>query len=48
MTGPSLAPILIPIVGTISLIAWLILVFRASSRAGGPATARRRTRGRSR
>ena len=31
MTGSSLAPILIPIVGTISLTAWLILVSSADS-----------------
>lgn len=29
MTGPSLAPILIPILGTLSLAAWLIVVFLA-------------------
>ncbi len=29
MSGPSLAPILIPIVGTLSLVAWLLVVFHA-------------------
>jgi hypothetical protein len=29
MNGPSLAPILIPIAGTLLLIAWLALVFLA-------------------
>lgn len=37
MTGPSLAPILIPIIGTLCLVAWLILVFRAGRHAGRPA-----------
>ena len=29
MNGPSLAPILIPVIGTLLLIAWLALVFLA-------------------
>ena len=29
MTGPSLAPLIIPIAGTLFLIAWLTLVFYA-------------------
>jgi hypothetical protein len=29
MNGPSLAPILIPIIGTLCLVAWLLLVFLA-------------------
>jgi hypothetical protein len=29
MSGPSYAPILIPIAGTIFLVAWLLLVFHA-------------------
>jgi hypothetical protein len=29
MTGPSLAPVIIPIVGTLCLIAWLVVVFHA-------------------
>ena len=33
MNGPSLAPILIPIVGTLLLIAWLSLVFLAGRQA---------------
>jgi hypothetical protein len=37
MNGPSLAPILIPIVGTLCLVAWLILVFLAGRRADRPA-----------
>jgi DNA-binding transcriptional LysR family regulator len=36
MNGPALAPILIPIVGTLLLIAWLLLVFRAGRAAGRP------------
>ncbi len=35
MTGPSLAPIIIPIVGTLCLIAWLVVVFYAERPAGG-------------
>jgi hypothetical protein len=37
MNGPSLAPILIPIIGTACLIAWLILVFLAARQADRPA-----------
>ena len=33
MDGPSLAPILIPITGTLLLIAWLVLVFLAGRHA---------------
>jgi len=33
MSGPSLAPVIIPIVGTLCLIAWLVVVFYAESRA---------------
>jgi hypothetical protein len=36
MNGPSLAPILIPIVGTLLLIAWLALVFLAGRHAERP------------
>ncbi len=36
MTGSSFAPILIPIVGTILLVAWLIVVFHAGRRPSGP------------
>ena len=36
MNGPSLAPILIPIVGTLLLIAWLSLVFLAGRQAERP------------
>ncbi|MGH3288814.1 MAG: hypothetical protein ACRDPD_29745 [Streptosporangiaceae bacterium] len=36
MDGPSLAPILIPVVGTLLLIAWLILVFLAGRHAERP------------
>jgi hypothetical protein len=36
MDGPSLAPILIPIVGTLLLIAWLSLVFLAGRPAARP------------
>jgi hypothetical protein len=32
MTGPSVALILIPVFGTILLVTWLILVFRAGTR----------------
>lgn len=34
MTGPSVAPILVPVFGTIFLVAWLILVFLAGRHAG--------------
>jgi len=44
MTGPSLAPLIIPIVGTFFLTAWLSLVFYAGRRprraAGNPAAGR--------
>jgi hypothetical protein len=33
MNGPSLAPILIPVIGTLLLIVWLILVFAAGRHA---------------
>jgi len=33
MTGPSFAPIIIPIVGTLCLIAWLVVVFYAERHA---------------
>lgn len=33
MTGPSLAPVIIPIVGTLCLIAWLVVVFHAERRS---------------
>jgi hypothetical protein len=36
MNGPTLAPILVPIVGTLLLIAWLSLVFLAGRHAGRP------------
>ncbi len=36
MDGPSLAPILVPIIGTLLLIAWLILVFLADRHAERP------------
>jgi len=36
MNGPSLAPILIPIIGTLLLIAWLSLVFLAGRHAERP------------
>ena len=36
MNGPALAPILIPIVGTLLLIGWLLLVFRAGRAADRP------------
>ncbi len=41
MTGPSLAPLIIPIAGTLFLTTWLILVFyagRRPRRAGAPPT----------
>ncbi len=41
MSGPSLAPILIPIVGTLSLVAWLLVVFHAGRRPGGTTAPRR-------
>ena len=37
MNGPSLAPILIPVAGTLLLIAWLVLVFAAGRHAERPA-----------
>jgi len=37
MTGPSLAPLIIPIAGTLLLTAWLILVFYAGHRPRGAA-----------
>lgn len=37
MDGPSLAPILIPVAGTLLLVAWLVLVFAAGRHAGQPA-----------
>ncbi len=40
MSGPSLAPILIPIVGTLSLIAWLLVVFHAGRHPSGTAPPR--------
>lgn len=43
MTGPSLAPVLIPIVGTLSLAAWLIVVFLASRHLGRQAVTPRPT-----
>jgi hypothetical protein len=36
MTGSSVAPLLVPLVGTICLVAWLILVFRADRQPSGP------------
>jgi hypothetical protein len=36
MNGPSLAPILVPIVGTLLLIAWLSLIFLAGRYAERP------------
>ncbi len=41
MSGPSLAPILIPIVGTLSLIAWLAVVFLAGRQLSGTAASPR-------
>jgi len=41
MNGPSLAPILIPVIGTLLLIAWLALVFLAGRHAGRPGVAAR-------
>ncbi len=37
MSGPSLAPILIPIVGTLSLVAWLLVVFHVGRPPSGTA-----------
>ena len=37
MTGPSLAPFIIPIAGTLFLTAWLSLVFYAGRRPRGAA-----------
>ena len=37
MTGPSLAPLIIPIAGTLFLTAWLTLVFYAGRRPRGAA-----------
>jgi hypothetical protein len=42
MTGSTLAAVLIPVVGTISLIAWLILVFLAGDRPSRRASGRTR------
>jgi len=39
VNGPSLAPILIPVIGTLLLIAWLALVFWAGRHAGRPGVA---------
>ena len=39
MNGPSLAPILIPVIGTLLLITWLSLVFRAGRHAERPSAA---------
>jgi hypothetical protein len=36
MNGPSLAPILVPIMGTLLLVTWLILVFLAARHADRP------------
>jgi hypothetical protein len=36
MNGPSLAPILIPVIGILCLIAWLLLVFAAGRHASRP------------
>jgi hypothetical protein len=36
MDGPSLAPILVSIIGTLLLIVWLTLVFLAGRPAGRP------------
>ncbi|HLK78414.1 MAG TPA: hypothetical protein VKU77_32795 [Streptosporangiaceae bacterium] len=41
MNGPSLTPILVPVAGTLLLIAWLILVFVAGRHAERPAAATR-------
>jgi hypothetical protein len=37
MTGPSFAPLIIPIAGTLFLTAWLTLVFYAGHRPRGAA-----------
>jgi len=37
MTGPSLAPLIIPIAGTLFLTAWLTLVFYVGHRPRGAA-----------
>jgi hypothetical protein len=42
MSGPSYAPILIPIAGTIFLVAWLLLVFHAGRHLDGTSAAARR------
>jgi hypothetical protein len=42
MSGPSYAPILIPIAGTVFLIAWLLLVFHAGRHLDGTSAAARR------
>ncbi len=44
MSGPSYAPILIPVAGTIFLIAWLLLVFHAGRHRDGTSAARRPAR----
>jgi hypothetical protein len=36
MTGPSLAPLIIPIAGTLFLTVWLTLVFFAGRQPRGP------------
>ena len=41
MTGPSLAPLIIPIAGTLFLTAWLALVFYAGRLPRGPPAIRR-------
>ena len=41
MTGSSLAPLIIPIAGTLGLTAWLTLVFYAARRPWGGAAIRR-------
>ena len=37
MNGPSLAPIVVPIAGTLLLVAWLVLVFAAGRHDERPA-----------
>jgi len=48
MTGPSLAPLIIPIAGTLFLTAWLTLVFYVGHRprraAGNPTPSLERPR----
>jgi hypothetical protein len=44
MSGPGYALILIPIAGTVFLIAWLLLVFHAGRHLDGTAAARRPVR----